>query len=52
MSKVKGQKIVMSKREFVKEHRELAKLSPKRPALVKREAKEQGAELKRVLKKK
>ena len=41
----------MSKKAFIAEHKELAKLSPKRPGLVRKEAKEQGEELKRVMKK-
>lgn len=41
----------MSIKAFKAEHKELAKLSVKRPSLIKREAKEQGKELRQVMKK-
>ena len=50
MDKVTKKTISMPTKDFLAEHKKLAKLSVKRPKLVKAEAKDQGNELKKVKK--
>ena len=51
MDKVTKTTVSMPKKDFIKEHRKLAKLSIKKPKLIKKEAKDQARELRKVLRK-